>query len=83
MEHLEQFESKSVHILPSTQKGNCRHKVAQTPLGEELQGKVLKRYFKTLERLVQFEPKSVHILSTTNKVNCKNRVTLPPFGAEL
>ena len=26
-ERLEQFEPKSVHILPKTQKGNSRHKV--------------------------------------------------------
>jgi hypothetical protein len=35
-ERLEQFEPKSVNILLSIHKGNCRHNVTLAPLGADL-----------------------------------------------
>ena len=35
-ERLEQFEPKSVYILLTIHKGNCRHNVTLAPLGADL-----------------------------------------------
>ena len=83
MERLEQFERKWVHVLPTTHKGNSRHKVTLPSFGAELYRKGVKKYLKTLERLEEFEPNHVHILPTTHKGKCRLNVALTSLGVEL
>ena len=83
LERFEQFERKSVHILPTTQKGNCRYKLPIQLLGAELYRKVVKKYFLILKRLEQFDKKCLLILPTAHKGNCTHNVTLPPLRTEL
>ena len=69
----------SVHSWPSVTWR--KNHLSLAPLGAQIYRKMVKKYFKTLERLEQFEPKSVHVLLIIHKGLCRHNLTQASLGA--